>query len=138
MSFRERDGVTVSYSTSTDEVEYWIDGGFFVRQQWTTLHDYTCFAETGETVCIWYNVAHTAYTVWNHYVNMCDGNEVHSDPFILFSPNQGECSAPDPKPCATPGDGPPGRDRKYYDVEDSMKEKTGHQNKEREFRDGDV
>lgn len=88
ISYRKPKGVSISYTTSNDHVENWISGGFFVREKWTTLNDYTCSAEAGETVCIWFNVAHTAYTVWNDYLDTCDGLARHSDPFILFSPNQ--------------------------------------------------
>lgn len=66
----------------------WISAGFPVQEKWTTGTDYNCEAEAGETVCVWYNVAHTAYTVSNKVTDGCNGISQNGDPFILYSPNQ--------------------------------------------------
>ncbi|RYP57212.1 hypothetical protein DL770_010717 [Monosporascus sp. CRB-9-2] len=74
--------------TATVNPAAWISGGFSVSQSWNTGNSYTCGGNSGDTVCVWYNTAHTAYTVQNGIVNtVCGGSEPVGDPFILFSPN---------------------------------------------------
>ncbi|KAF5628128.1 uncharacterized protein FTJAE_9003 [Fusarium tjaetaba] len=65
----------------------WISGGFGVSESWTTGNSYTCNAGKGETVCIWYNIAHTAYTVQEYTKNTC--TEGHGGtPYVMYSPNE--------------------------------------------------
>ncbi|RYP43800.1 hypothetical protein DL768_009661 [Monosporascus sp. mg162] len=74
--------------TATANPAAWISGGFSVTQSWVTGNSYTCSGNSGDTVCVWYNTAHTAYTAQNGIVNtVCGGSEPVGDPFILFSPN---------------------------------------------------
>ncbi|KAF5249676.1 hypothetical protein FANTH_4984 [Fusarium anthophilum] len=65
----------------------WISGGFSVSESWTTGNSYTCNAGKGETVCIWYNIAHTAYTVQEWTKNTCTEGS-GGTPFVMFSPNE--------------------------------------------------
>ncbi|KAF4947800.1 hypothetical protein FGADI_10133 [Fusarium gaditjirri] len=51
---------TASFTFGIDE---WISGGLSVAQGWTTGSAYTCNGGPGDSVCVWYKVAHTAYTV---------------------------------------------------------------------------
>ncbi|KAF5011964.1 hypothetical protein FDECE_1970 [Fusarium decemcellulare] len=64
----------------------WISGGFDVSKSWSTGNTYTCTGGPGETVCIWYNTAHTAYTVQDTDHNPCSDPVTH-DPYVMFSPN---------------------------------------------------
>ncbi|KZF19049.1 hypothetical protein L228DRAFT_271675 [Xylona heveae TC161] len=69
-------------------IDEWITGGFDVSVSWTTGNVQTCDGSSGETVCLWYNTAFTAYTVQNYKVNNCNQNFSPSgDPTILWSPN---------------------------------------------------
>ncbi|KAG9255765.1 uncharacterized protein F5Z01DRAFT_699546 [Emericellopsis atlantica] len=75
--------------TSEISADGWISGGFEVQQSWTSGNEYTCYAHTGETGCVWYNLAHTAYTVHNHEYNSCVWpTNKYSDPFVMWSPNK--------------------------------------------------
>ena len=77
--------------TATAKLNEWISGGFSVSQTWTTGNTYTCNGASGDTVCIWYNTMHTAYTVYNELTMAgpwgCDQGPVNSPDFILRSPN---------------------------------------------------
>ncbi|RYP03435.1 hypothetical protein DL764_005151 [Monosporascus ibericus] len=76
--------------TATGSPATWISGGFSVSQSWITGNTYNCKGNRGDTVCIWYNTAHTAYTVQNGIINtVCGGRRPVGNPFILFSPNTG-------------------------------------------------
>ncbi|KAJ5601795.1 hypothetical protein N7510_011329 [Penicillium lagena] len=80
---------SVSYTigfSATATVDEWLTGGFDVSVSWTTGNTYSCTGASGDTVCVWYNTAHTAYTVENveYY---CGGPEPPGPPFVLFSPN---------------------------------------------------
>ncbi|KAG8157037.1 hypothetical protein KVR01_013027 [Diaporthe batatas] len=85
-SFNNPGGVSVSYTASMP-LEKWISGDFYVQQDWKTGTNYECTGHKGETVCVWYKFAHTAYRVQNDFQNSC-GWEHKTDPFILFSPNK--------------------------------------------------
>ncbi|GAA90425.1 hypothetical protein AKAW_08539 [Aspergillus luchuensis IFO 4308] len=75
--------------TATADASQWISGGFAVQASWTTGLDYQCTASSHQTVCIWYNTAHTAYTVQNGLYNVCTGfNPNNGAGFVMFSPNQ--------------------------------------------------
>ncbi|KAH6888424.1 hypothetical protein B0T10DRAFT_488155 [Thelonectria olida] len=65
----------------------WISGGFSVTETWTTGNTYTCTAGEGETICIWYNTAHTAYTVQNYDRNVCGTSNTNGGPYVMYSPN---------------------------------------------------
>ncbi|KAF5975483.1 hypothetical protein FCOIX_7669 [Fusarium coicis] len=65
----------------------WISGGFSVSESWTTGNSYTCNAGKGETVCIWYNIAHTAYTVQEYTKNTCTEGK-GGTPYVMYSPNE--------------------------------------------------
>lgn len=65
----------------------WTSGDFHVQKKWNSGTNYDCSGNAGETVCVWYKFAHTAYRVQNYYQNTCGWNS-HTDAFVLFSPNQ--------------------------------------------------
>ena len=77
--------------TATARINEWISGGFSVSKSWTTANTYTCNGAPGETVCLWYNTMHTAYTVYNIYEMVgtpgCNNFPVTGPNFILRSPN---------------------------------------------------
>ncbi|RBA17472.1 hypothetical protein FPRO05_02196 [Fusarium proliferatum] len=65
----------------------WISGGFSVSESWTTGNSYTCNGGKGETICIWYNIAHTAYTVQEYTKNTCTEGS-GGTPYVIYSPNE--------------------------------------------------
>ncbi|KAI1044192.1 hypothetical protein LB505_008607 [Fusarium chuoi] len=85
---------SISYTigwTATLTPVSWISGGFSVSESWSTGNTYTCTGSAGEDVCVWYNTAHTAYTVQNRERDSCDvggGWESTGDPFVMYSPNE--------------------------------------------------
>ncbi|KAF4994522.1 hypothetical protein FGRMN_5731 [Fusarium graminum] len=79
---------TIGWTATANPAE-WISGGFSVTLSWTTGNSYSCSGGAGESVCIWYKTAHTAYTVRNRQMDTCIPEEANdSDPFIIFSPNE--------------------------------------------------
>ena len=65
----------------------WISGGFSVQESTSTGNAYGCDAkESNEEVCVWWSVAHTAYTVFNHWLPSCGG--IDNSNYILKSPNK--------------------------------------------------
>lgn len=54
---------------------------------WTTGNSYNRTGNSGDTVCVWYNTAHTAYTCQNGAYNDCTGFSPSSGEFVMFSPN---------------------------------------------------
>ncbi|RBR26133.1 uncharacterized protein FIESC28_01161 [Fusarium coffeatum] len=80
---------TIGWTASLTPVS-WISGGFSVSESWSTGNTYSCTGSTGEDVCVWYNTAHTAYTVQNMQRDSCavgGGWDADGDPFVMFSPN---------------------------------------------------
>lgn len=79
---------TIGWTASANAAA-WISGGFAVQQSWTTGLNYGCTGHAYDTVCLWYNTAHTAYTVENGLYNQCTGfNPSNTGNFVMFSPNQ--------------------------------------------------
>lgn len=78
-----------SYGWSASVTPFeWITGGFSVSKTISNGNDYTCGGEAGETICVWYNVAHTAYTAQNGAYSPNTGSfSPKGDPLIIFSPN---------------------------------------------------
>ncbi|KAF1830286.1 hypothetical protein BDW02DRAFT_609111 [Decorospora gaudefroyi] len=76
--------------TASASANGWIDAGFEVQESWSSGNQYTCYGSAGDELCIWYNTAHTAYTVQNNHYNSCKhpSNERYGDAFVMFSPNQ--------------------------------------------------
>ncbi|RYO87094.1 hypothetical protein DL766_003550 [Monosporascus sp. MC13-8B] len=79
---------TIGWAASATAMQ-WISGGFSVTMSWNTGHSYTCQGNRGDTVCVWYNAAHAAYTVRNAIQNTVYGG-VRSvgGPYVMFSPNR--------------------------------------------------
>lgn len=48
---------------------------------------YHCTGGRGETVRVWYNIAHTAYTVRNAFKDLCTFKQTFIEPYILSPPN---------------------------------------------------
>lgn len=85
-------GVEVSYthtyewSVSVGFLAFqWISGGFQVGESWGVADTHPCGSMPGETVCIWYRMAHTAYTVRNAHHGDCV--DLDQTPFEIISPN---------------------------------------------------
>ncbi|KAF4341216.1 hypothetical protein FBEOM_4874 [Fusarium beomiforme] len=68
----------------------WIAAGFNVGRAWTTGNAYSCNADgkKAQKVCVWYKVAHTAYTVRNR-PNKGGINHRHGKQYVIASPNKG-------------------------------------------------
>lgn len=78
---------TIGWSASSSATT-WISGGFDVSESWSTGDTYSCTANSNETVCVWYNTAHTAYTVQNGVSDGCwSGWIPESNNFVMYSPN---------------------------------------------------
>ncbi|KAF7555826.1 hypothetical protein G7Z17_g1937 [Cylindrodendrum hubeiense] len=88
--FEQSESFTIGFSASAS-IAGWITGGFDVQQSWETGRAYNCYGAKGDTVCVWYNTAHTAITVKNLLtLQIPCTNPVRqyvSDPVILKSPN---------------------------------------------------
>ncbi len=78
---------TIGYSASAT-IAQWIGGGFSVSESFTTGNTYTCNGNPGDTVCVWVNLAHTAYTVQNFNSGECTPDPGPGTPFVLKSPNK--------------------------------------------------
>ncbi|ORX35461.1 hypothetical protein BD324DRAFT_652587 [Kockovaella imperatae] len=79
--------ITVDWSlASAADITEWFTAGFDVSESWTTGNSYTCDGNAGETVCIWQNVAHTAYSVMEEEINNCVG-VTSSHAGVIRSPN---------------------------------------------------
>ncbi|KAF5668652.1 hypothetical protein FHETE_5203 [Fusarium heterosporum] len=81
--------ITVGW-TANAAAAGWISGGFAVSQSWGDSSSYSCGGRRGDEICIWYNTAHTAYTVHNMFRDTCsvgNGWEPNSGSFVMFSPN---------------------------------------------------
>lgn len=76
---------TVGWSASASAAG-WISAGFDVSTTWTTGATYSCGGLPGETICVWYNTAHTAYTVANQQYNACQTLDPGPS-FVMYSPN---------------------------------------------------
>ncbi|PWY75429.1 hypothetical protein BO70DRAFT_253382, partial [Aspergillus heteromorphus CBS 117.55] len=82
--------------TSSATAAHWTSGGFPVTQSWTTPpsgNNHSCSGGAGDTVCLWYSTAHTAYTVQNEGVGSdgCAGDGgkgLSNSQFVMFSPNK--------------------------------------------------
>lgn len=78
---------TIGFSSSISPTN-WISGGFSVEQSIETGNDYECTVNRGESVCVWYKVAHTAYTVHNWQSDTCSNEKEYSDSYVMTSPNE--------------------------------------------------
>jgi hypothetical protein len=60
-----------------------------VAESWKTGNMYLCNGGPHETICVWYNAAHTAYTVRDTMWNRCTGYapDNHGPDYVMFSPN---------------------------------------------------
>ncbi|KAJ5825876.1 hypothetical protein N7474_003014 [Penicillium riverlandense] len=77
---------TIGWSATATAFE-WLTGGFSVSVSWTTGNTYSCTGSSNDTVCVWYNTAHTAYTVQNGAYNDCTGFSPSGGTLIMRSPN---------------------------------------------------
>ncbi|KAJ5116254.1 hypothetical protein N7456_000602 [Penicillium angulare] len=77
--------------TATAQLTKWINAGFSVAKSWSEGASYTCGGGKDETLCVWYNGAHTRYAVENMKYNYCDtsvwGASIEGGPFDVTSPN---------------------------------------------------
>lgn len=85
------DSTATAFSLNAQvHVFQWIDGGFAVTATWTESESHGCTGSPGETICMWYRAAYTAYTIQNYENTACEegGAQVDKgDPFVLRSPN---------------------------------------------------
>jgi hypothetical protein len=80
---------TIGWSASVGFSPPWTSGGFSVSESWSWGSSYTCGAKPGQTVCVWYAIAHTAYWA-RQYWGSTTGKDIcnnPSDPFVIWSPN---------------------------------------------------
>ncbi|KLO95439.1 uncharacterized protein LW93_7979 [Fusarium fujikuroi] len=59
----DSESFTVGATFNVGQDKYWASMGFAVTKSWSTGNTYSCNGGQNETVCIWYNTAHTTYTV---------------------------------------------------------------------------
>lgn len=80
---------TVGWSGGVSGFDFF-SGGFEVQESWATGDTYTCTGKTGETVCVWYIVAHTAYTVdsWTEYPGCPTGQPIEKERAVIKAPNK--------------------------------------------------
>ncbi|KFZ06545.1 hypothetical protein V501_07314 [Pseudogymnoascus sp. VKM F-4519 (FW-2642)] len=64
----------------------WASGGFSVTKTVMTGNQHGCVGHKGQTVCIWKNTAHTAYSVRERQRSRCDPTQF-GDRYVLVSPN---------------------------------------------------
>ncbi|KAF4437067.1 hypothetical protein FACUT_5973 [Fusarium acutatum] len=79
------DTITKSWS-ATLALPIWISGGYSVAKSWAVGASYGCNGGAGDAVCVWYRVAHTAYTV-----RMPKGlteKDMHGPQIVVASPNK--------------------------------------------------
>lgn len=81
--------ISVGFSVTPNTIaSSFVSAGFSVSESWSDSESHNCDGQPGDTVCVWYNTAHTAYTVQNHLINyICGGDDASSDPFVMYSPN---------------------------------------------------
>ncbi|KAF8858500.1 hypothetical protein BDZ45DRAFT_714455 [Acephala macrosclerotiorum] len=77
---------TIGWPSSATADE-WLTGGFDVSVSWTTGNTYSCTGNSGDTVCVWYNTAHTAHTIQNGAYNDCTGFSPSGGDLVMYSPN---------------------------------------------------
>ncbi|KAF5579275.1 uncharacterized protein FSUBG_13650 [Fusarium subglutinans] len=58
-------GVKAPQDTVGVNLDFSVTWGLSVTKTWTIGNSYTCHGKEGDTVCVWYKVAHTAITVRN-------------------------------------------------------------------------
>ncbi|KAH8170333.1 hypothetical protein LIA77_09114 [Sarocladium implicatum] len=85
--YEETTSYTIGF-TAEISADGWTSAGFNVQKTWETGNQYTCYGGAGDTACVWYNTAHTAYTVKNVHYDSCLGSSDRSDPYVMWSPNQ--------------------------------------------------
>ena len=89
------ESITESFSVSWSfgigkKVTEWISGGFSVQESWSTGNNYVCQGAASDTVCIWYNTAHTAVSYLSrlraqrHAVHRQGGHHVNRWARTLF------------------------------------------------------
>jgi hypothetical protein len=61
MSLLPRFQENIGFSVSGNFKDF-SSAGFDVQASWETGNEYECVGETGDEVCIWYKIAHTACT----------------------------------------------------------------------------
>jgi hypothetical protein len=87
VGYQESKSHTIGWSASAGVA--WINGGFAVQQSWSTGNSYECQGSKGQTVCIKYKTALTAYTVNGGWHYPCTGTTSwDSTNTIIWSPNQ--------------------------------------------------
>ncbi|KAG5747982.1 hypothetical protein H9Q69_004333 [Fusarium xylarioides] len=77
--------ISKTYS-ATINLPIWISGGYNVAKSWAFGASYSCNGGAGDTVCVWYKVAHTAYRV-----RMPKGlteKDMHGPQIVIASPNK--------------------------------------------------
>lgn len=78
--------ITFGFSAEAT-VDSWVGLGFNVEESFSESNSYTCYGESGQTTCIWYNMAYTAYTVQKNIAGCGQANKPIGEPFVLKSPN---------------------------------------------------
>lgn len=86
VGYQQARSYSIGWSASVNAFE-WINAGFSVQRSIETGNQYTCYGDNQDFLCLWKNQAQTAFTVQN-YRKYCDRNEVHGDPFVMWSPNE--------------------------------------------------
>ncbi|KLO91508.1 uncharacterized protein LW93_8756 [Fusarium fujikuroi] len=72
--------------SATVNLPIWISGGYSVSKSWGTGAAYGCNGGAGDQVCVWYRVAHTAYTV--REPRGLSKKDMHGPQIVIASPNK--------------------------------------------------
>ncbi|KNG83078.1 hypothetical protein ANOM_009239 [Aspergillus nomiae NRRL 13137] len=80
---------TFGYTVSAGANVGWFAPGFSVSESWTVGETKTCSADVNATVCLWYDMAYTAYTVQvvnkHLYSSVCSNQPM--GPLVMKAPN---------------------------------------------------
>ncbi|EWG41254.1 hypothetical protein FVEG_03396 [Fusarium verticillioides 7600] len=80
--------ISASYNINGPE-KVWGSMNFGVSKSWSTGNSYTCNGVKNETVCIWYNVAHTTYHVKSFTIPFGGyKNQEKVEEYDISSPNK--------------------------------------------------
>ncbi|KAK1830957.1 hypothetical protein QBC39DRAFT_372271 [Podospora conica] len=83
------ESVTVGWSGGVSGFDFF-SGSFEVQETFTTGDTYECGGQKDEVVCIWYIIAHTAYTVdsWIEYPGCPTGQPENKERAVIKAPNK--------------------------------------------------
>ncbi|KAH9989996.1 hypothetical protein F4779DRAFT_623878 [Xylariaceae sp. FL0662B] len=70
------------------------DGGFAVLPGFAEFGPYECGTQSDNSVCVWYGMAHTGYTVRYSVQGDCSGETINTDSYVIYAPNDNNVNGP--------------------------------------------